>query len=292
MHERLTPAELEFLAEAAQYLERPSLLTKLAALVGKPLEALVQFAPERVHHAVQGALERAMTLAIATIPAEGRSAASGVVDAHSADEDFRHWGKRTGFWHSLYVVASGAGGGALGLPGLAIELPVTTALIFRSIASIAQEFGEPLSDPTSRLECLAVFSYGGTTPDDDTLESSYLTSRIGLQEAISHAATIVAKVSADELAAMIRNGTAPRLVQLLAKLGAKFDLAVSQKFIAQSIPLLGAVTGAAINVAFLDHFNRVARYHFGIRRLERLYGADVVQNAYRQQAGVVLLEHK
>jgi hypothetical protein len=91
---------------------------------------------------------------------------------------------------------------------------------------------------------------------------------------------------------MIRNGTAPRLVQLLAKLGAKFDLAVSQKFIAQSIPLLGAVTGAAINVAFLDHFNRVARYHFGIRRLERLYGADVVQNAYRQQAGVVLLEHK
>jgi hypothetical protein len=31
----------------------------------------------------------------------------------------------------------------------------------------------------------------------------------------------------------------------------------------------------------MDHFNRVARFHFGIRSLERKHGIDVVQAAYR-----------
>jgi hypothetical protein len=51
------------------------------------------------------------------------------------------------------------------------------------------------------------------------------------------------------------------------------------------------VTGAAINAAFLDHFNRVARYHFGIRRLERIYGVDVVQGAYSAQVQCQIAAH-
>jgi hypothetical protein len=31
----------------------------------------------------------------------------------------------------------------------------------------------------------------------------------------------------------------------------------------------------------MDHFNRIARFHFGIRKLERKYGADCVQSLYR-----------
>jgi hypothetical protein len=37
-----------------------------------------------------------------------------------------------------------------------------------------------------------------------------------------------------------------------------------------------------VNVAFNAHFDRVARYHFGIRALERQYGADQVQAAYQK----------
>ncbi|HWB00120.1 MAG TPA: EcsC family protein [Pirellulales bacterium] len=284
MTRELTSQERQFLTEAARYLERPSLLAKLANVVGKPVELLAQFAPDTVHQAVQTALERAMTLAAATLRSDAATTDAQVIEAEVVGEDFSKWGRRTGFLHSLFVITSGAGGGALGLPGLAIELPVTTALMLRSIASIAREFGERLDDPAARLECLTVFSYGGPTPSDDAMESSYLTTRIGLQETVSHAASVVAKVSADELAAMIRNGTAPRLVQLLAKVASRFNIAVSEKFVAQSIPLIGAVTGAAINAAFLDHFNRVARYHFGIRRLERIYGADAIQGMYRTEA--------
>jgi hypothetical protein len=37
-----------------------------------------------------------------------------------------------------------------------------------------------------------------------------------------------------------------------------------------------------VNVAFLDHYSAVARYHFGLRKLERQYGAEAVQAAYLQ----------
>ncbi|HEX4128995.1 MAG TPA: EcsC family protein [Pirellulales bacterium] len=290
MAAELTLQERQFLIEAAHYLERPSLLTKLAGVVGRPMELLAHFAPDTVHQAVQSALERAMTLAVATLPADAADP-PGVIEADIVGDDFSQWGRRTGFWHSLFVITSGAGGGALGLPGLAIELPVTTALMFRSIASIAREFGHRLDDPAVRLECLTVFSYGGPSPSDDAMESSYLTTRIGLQEAVSHAAGVVSKLTADQLSALIRSGTAPRLVQLLAKIASRFNIAVSEKFVAQSIPLVGAVTGAAINAAFLDHFNRVARYHFGIRRLERIYGVDVVQGAYSAQVQCQIAAH-
>ncbi|MCE9555951.1 MAG: EcsC family protein, partial [Planctomycetes bacterium] len=59
----------------------------------------------------------------------------------------------------------------------------------------------------------------------------------------------------------------------------------TEKMIAQAIPILGAATGAAINVAFMGHFNRVARFHFGLRQLERQHGVEVIQNAYRAAAG-------
>jgi hypothetical protein len=280
MTPQFTESELEFITEAAQYLENPSLLMRLANLVGKPIEWLSRkYSPDVVSDVVETALERAMDLAIFTIPADeekaGQATAGPAIDIHDI-------GAKSSFWHKLLVIATGGGGGALGLPGLAVELPVTTAAMFRSIAAIAKAFGEDLEDPAVRLQCLTVFSFGGATREDDAMESTYFATRMSLQEVFATAATVVAKASAAELAQMLRNGTAPALVRLLGKIAARFNVVVAQKFIAQSIPVLGAITGATVNVAFLDHFNHVAQYHFGIRRLERLYGSEVVQTRYRE----------
>jgi hypothetical protein len=45
---------------------------------------------------------------------------------------------------------------------------------------------------------------------------------------------------------------------------------------------LGAAGGAAINVAFMDHFQDMAEGHFTVRSLERKYGAEVVRAAYEK----------
>jgi hypothetical protein len=40
--------------------------------------------------------------------------------------------------------------------------------------------------------------------------------------------------------------------------------------------------GAAVNTAFIDHFQTLARGHFTVRRLERIYGKGTVRLAYEQ----------
>ena len=51
------------------------------------------------------------------------------------------------------------------------------------------------------------------------------------------------------------------------------------------MPVIGALGGAAVNYAFIDHFQEVARAHFVVRRLERRYGKDAVRTAYERLSG-------
>jgi hypothetical protein len=55
---------------------------------------------------------------------------------------------------------------------------------------------------------------------------------------------------------------------------------VTQKVAAQALPVVGALGGAAVNYAFIEHFQDVARGHFTIRRLERVYGKDKIRTEY------------
>jgi hypothetical protein len=63
-------------------------------------------------------------------------------------------------------------------------------------------------------------------------------------------------------------------------IASRFGVVVGQKFAAQAIPVVGALSGAAVNYAFIDHFQEIARAHFAVRRLERRYGKDAVRMAY------------
>jgi hypothetical protein len=60
----------------------------------------------------------------------------------------------------------------------------------------------------------------------------------------------------------------------------RFGMVVSDKVAASAVPVIGAVSGAAINVIFMDHFQRIARGHFTIRRLERMYGSSAIRQHY------------
>jgi hypothetical protein len=57
---------------------------------------------------------------------------------------------------------------------------------------------------------------------------------------------------------------------------------VTQKVAAQTLPVVGALGGAAVNYAFIEHFQEVARGHFTVRRLERVYGKNVVRTEYER----------
>ena len=71
----------------------------------------------------------------------------------------------------------------------------------------------------------------------------------------------------------------PALVVLIAAIAARFGVVVTQKAAAQMVPILGALSGALVNIIFIQHFQDVARAHFTMRRLERKYGPDLVRRA-------------
>jgi len=130
-----------------------------------------------------------------------------------------------------------------------------------------------LSDPESVLSCVEVFALGGRAGSADASESGYFAVRGMLAKTVTEAARFVAERG-------VINEGAPILLKFVTQIAARFGLVVTQKAAAQALPVVGALGGAAINYAFIEHFQDVARGHFSVRRLERLYGKDTIRNEY------------
>src|SRR6516162_6166624 len=247
----------EALAAAVRRLEAPSFAGRLAALAGKPVglvqRALPTAATSAAANATRRALERALEVALFSL----RN---------------RHLGGGRKL-HSGLACACGAVGGAFGLPALALELPVSTTIMLRAIAAIAQQEGEDLADPRTGLACLEVFALGGPPDDETGAETDYFAVRAMLARGLVE----IADFAIDKGAI---GESAPFLVRFLTQIASRFGVVVSQKVAAQAVAVVGAVGGAAVNLAFIEHFQDVARGHFTVRRLERVYGIDAVRSEY------------
>jgi len=178
----------------------------------------------------------------------------------------------------LFQAASGLTGGVggfLGLAALAIELPVTTTLILRSIAGIAARHGERFDQPEARLACVEVFAFGPNGKDGVSGEASYLATRAILARTVSEATQNLLQRGA-------ATTSAPVIVDLISSIGSRLGVVVSERVAAGAIPVVGALGGAAINLVFMQHFQRVARAHFAVRKLERIYGSQTIRERYHE----------
>ena len=250
--------EINKLRVAKSLLENPGLAAKVSNFIGSPIEATLKRLPESVNSKINSvaktSIEKALDIAILTMDKDGKQTPS-------------NW------WHKAAAGASGAAGGAFGLPALAIELPVSTTIMLRSIADIARSEGEDLACPHARLQCVQVLALGGNTAGDDGMDSGYFAARAALAKAVSEAAAHLAKKGLSQKGA-------PALVRLVTQVAARFSVVVSQKVAAQAVPVVGAIGGAAINTLFIDHFQDMGRGHFIVRRLERQYGQNEVKRIY------------
>ena len=254
----LAITEQNDLIRAVELLEYPSMTVKIANLIGSPIERALEFLPERTKNSMEGlahtALQRSASVALATLKDETRPASNRM--------------------HKMGVVCTGAIGGAFGLGALAIELPISTTIMMRSIADIARSEGERLSETECKLACLEVFALGGPS-QDDAADSGYYTTRI-----------LLARATKDIVEKLLKGGvfdvTAPVFLRFISKIAERFGLQLTEKVIAQAVPAIGAIGGATINALFLEHYQRMAGGHFIIRRLERTHGKDLIRTCYIQ----------
>lgn len=250
------------LRKAVEILEGPSLTARLSELAGKPIQMIGNVLPARaseiISQATSMALRQALTQVLKTVP------------RNNPDPQTRG--------HRILASVSGAIGGAFGMAAIPIELPISTTIMLRAIARIAQSEGEDLNDPAAALACLEVFALGGQGGSRHLHESGYFAVRAALAQSVVRVIRQVAERG------MIDEG-ASAILRLLAQIGTRFGLTVSQKVAAQALPILGAVGGAAINAAFTAHFQSLAHGHFTVRRLERAYGQAKVRATYLQLQG-------
>jgi hypothetical protein len=148
--------------------------------------------------------------------------------------------------HRMLNTASGVASGFIGLPGVLFDIPFTTTTILRSIAEVARDSGEDLATEDTKRACLEVLAFGGPSAVDDETEIGYWATRIGM----NHLA-----------------------LNLLVKGAAgRFGLVLSEKLLAQAVPVAGAVTGGALNYAFTNYYQDMAQVHFCLRSLDRRTG--------------------
>ena len=255
---RLGATDLRDLRSAKHLLERTSLAIRISNLVGIPIERGIEMLPKRASALVMGATRRALQTALrfALVTLDHQPG------ERSADR-----------FHKALVTATGAGGGLFGMPALAIELPVSTTIMLRSIADVARSEGERLTSPETKLACLQVFALGGRTKSDDAAESAYFAIRAALARGLADAAQLMAEKG------VVQDG-APAIVRFIVQVAARYGIVVSEKTAAQALPLVGAAGGALVNALFMDHFQDVAHGHFVVRRLERTYDHETVRRAY------------
>ena len=260
----LSDQDLKDLRRARLLLEGPTMASKLTQKLGRPVEramgCLPRFFRSTIELSTTAALNHSVKLASITMrdraPAPER-AAPGM--------------------HQMALMVSGGLGGALGLATFLWEIPLSTTLMLRSIADIARSEGFSIRSPETLTACIEVFALEGGKQKDQPGSSNYWAVRLALARVVSEATAALA-------AAQISQGSGAVIPRLISAVAARFGVILSQQAAAKMIPIAGAAGGMAINLIFIRHFQRMARGHFIIRRLEQTHGPEVIRQLYRSVA--------
>lgn len=240
----------ELKAIAKVYDEASGIIIKLSAWIGDRAENILSKFPGDWHKYVNDvadfALRTSYAAAEATQPADqGEGFINNLLRMAEGER-----------WHKVASSVSGAIGGLGGLATVGADLAATTVLAMRSIQQVAAGYGESISDEEVRLNCLAVFGFGGPLSEDDEVETGLYATRMTL--------------------------TGKSLAEMLKRVLPRFGIVVSEKLLAQAAPLIGAAAGATINPVFVGYYQQMAHVHFRLRRIEADHDKEQVRACFER----------
>lgn len=244
----LTAHEQQKLWEAALLMsESRGLLVRLVTVFGRQVEGVrnaISGVAGRLAGNVWTKLETKLRDSLEEIL--WRSYSYATFGLESAPDFLRPRQPRKNRLHQAATTVSGVASGFVGLPGVMVDLPFTTATILRSIAEIARDYGEDLSSDETRRACLEVLTFGGPGETGAQTEAGYWAARLGM----SHMTTGL----------------------LIRSAAGQLSLVLSEKILAQTVPVAGAVACGLLNYNFTDYYQSMAKVHFCLRALERRTG--------------------
>lgn len=241
-----------------------------AKAAGDLVEPLTEPAARAVGKATKGVLDLFNDAASWTVRSsaiieeyqnDGHGQVKAVGDIHSLDLEMAD--RTVGYLAAKYkalAAASGAGGGAVGLPGMIAEVPVFVGLSLRAVNEYATYYGFDVSSQSERSFALQVLGAGSASSAGE----KYL----ALAELSRTATALGSRKTWEELNKM----AFVRLVQQVAKM---LGLRLTKKAMAAAIPVVGAGIGAGMNVWFVSSVTEAAYMIYRERFLMHKYGAAV-----------------
>ena len=270
----ISAEHLEAIKKAKLAMEHMGSAIKGVNLVGNTLETGSKLIPKKALTVIQKSTEKILL---------------GLLKANlltiSKNKTIKEPSKKT---YKAIVMGSGAVGGFFGSMtgvGTAIfvsEMTITTKFILRSIMDIARSQGEDIYTLEGQMQCLEVFALGGQSKDDDGMDTSYYIARAALsaylKSATAASVQTAIKAAAKGASAMGSNA----ITKLITQIAARYSVLITEKLMAQAIPIAGAVGGGSMNFIFINHFQKMATAHFTLRRLERKYGEELIMKTYNE----------
>ncbi|MCY4303849.1 MAG: EcsC family protein [Aestuariivita sp.] len=148
---------------------------------------------------------------------------------------------QVGWLNTVVATAMGAAGGFGGITSSLVELPVTTTILLRAIQGVSVEQGFDPDLESVRFDCIKVIGSAGPLSHDDGADLGFLSARLALSGA--------------------------NVQRLIVTIAPRLATALGQKLAAQTIPVLGAIAGAATNYVYINYYQEMAFVQFRLRRL-------------------------
>ncbi|MDO6470938.1 EcsC family protein [Maribacter sp. 1_MG-2023] len=268
----LSREDLETIKKCKASMENIGWAIKGVNVIGNSLETGARFIPEKALNILQKSTEKILL---------------GLLKANlltiSKNKQLKEPSSIT---YKAIVIGSGTVGGffgsttGIGTAIFASEMTITTKYILRSIMDIARSQGEDIYSLEGQMQCMEVFALGGKSKDDDSIDTSYYVARAALSSTLKNltSASLQAAIKTAANSSVVFGSNA--MNKFITQIAARFSVLISEKFMAQAVPIAGALGGGSMNFIFINHFQKMATSHFTLRRLERKYGEDAVMKAY------------
>lgn len=158
------------------------------------------------------------------------------------------------------AAAEGGGTGALGLPGMVIDIPSLILINFRAIGEYATYYGFDIELQEEKIYILNILSLASARTDQ--------AKHVAMAQLAKIATQVAKKQTWKELEQLF-------FVNMIKKMAEALGIRLTKAKLAQTVPVLGAFVGAGFNAYYTEKVCNSAYFLYRERFLARKYNLEI-----------------
>ncbi|MDK1685014.1 EcsC family protein [Acinetobacter terrestris] len=158
------------------------------------------------------------------------------------------------------ATTEGAGTGAVGLPGIIVDIPSLILINFRAIGEYATYYGFDIELPEEKIFILNILSLASAPTDQ--------AKHVAMAQLAKIATQVAKKTSWRELEKLV-------LVNMIKRMAEALGIRLTKAKLAQAVPIFGAFVGAGFNAYYTEKVCDAAYFLYKERFLARKYDLEI-----------------